>query len=179
MSCCPQGPVGDADTCPICVPVPQVVSLRGEVLSKHHELMSELRSLLKSLARQEDVAVQEYLSLYRGFSEQVSELVRTLLAAESPSEELAMALDSLAQLAPRVYSGLTALAGTQGESRDVSFLSLWTLKAPFSQYKCCAKQRAIQRKAHHSAAGVVLSTSFAVEAPLVNIQKFGETVSIA
>uniref|UniRef100_A0A6B0VG32 non-specific serine/threonine protein kinase n=1 Tax=Ixodes ricinus TaxID=34613 RepID=A0A6B0VG32_IXORI len=91
----------------------QVSTLRSEVLGKHHELMSELRSLLKSLARQEDAPVQEYLALYRRFSEQASEMVRSLLAAESPSEGAQRALADLAGMVPGVYGGLTALASAQ------------------------------------------------------------------
>lgn len=91
----------------------QVATLRSEVLGKHHELMSELRSLLKSLARQEDAPVQEYLALYRRFSEQASEMVRSLLAAESPSEGAQRALADLAGMVPGVYGGLTALASAQ------------------------------------------------------------------
>ncbi|EEC17441.1 fkbp-rapamycin associated protein, putative [Ixodes scapularis] len=91
----------------------KVATLRSEVLGKHHELMSELRSLLKSLARQEDAPVQEYLALYRRFSEQASEMVRSLLAAESPSEGAQRALADLAGMVPGVYGGLTALASAQ------------------------------------------------------------------
>lgn len=92
----------------------QVSTLRADVLGKHHELLSELRSLLKSLARQEDVAVQEYLATYRQFSERASELVRTLLAPDAtPSESAQKALSELINMVPRVYDGLTELANAQ------------------------------------------------------------------
>lgn len=92
----------------------QVSALRADVLGKHHELLSELRSLLKSLARQEDMAVQEYLATYRQFSERASELVRTLLAPDAtPSESAQKALSELIAMVPRVYNGLTELANAQ------------------------------------------------------------------
>lgn len=93
-----------------------VSSLRADVLGKHHELLSELRSLLKSLARQEDVAVQEYLATYRQFSERASELVRTLLAEDaSPDDSTQRALAELTDMVPRVYQGLTDLADAQDD----------------------------------------------------------------
>lgn len=92
----------------------QVSTLRADVLGKHHELLSELRSLLKSLARHEDVAVQEYLATYRKFSERASELVRTLLASDAtPSDIIQEALSELIAMVPRVYQGLTELASAQ------------------------------------------------------------------
>ncbi|XP_065311979.1 serine/threonine-protein kinase SMG1 isoform X2 [Dermacentor albipictus] len=92
----------------------QVSTLRADVLGKHHELLSELRSLLKSLARQEDTTVQEYLATYRQFSERASELVRTLLAPDTtPSESAQEALSELIAMVPRVYDGLTELANAQ------------------------------------------------------------------
>ncbi|XP_077491411.1 serine/threonine-protein kinase SMG1-like [Amblyomma americanum] len=92
----------------------QVSTLRADVLGKHHELLSELRSLLKSLARHEDVAVQEYLATYRKFSERASELVRTLLAPDAtPSDSVQEALSELIAMVPRVYQGLTELASAQ------------------------------------------------------------------
>lgn len=93
-----------------------VSSLRADVLGKHHELLSELRSLLKSLARQEDTAVQEYLATYRQFSERASELVRTLLAEDAlPDDSTQRALAELTDMVPRVYQGLTDLADAQDD----------------------------------------------------------------
>ncbi|XP_064478014.1 serine/threonine-protein kinase SMG1-like isoform X2 [Ornithodoros turicata] len=90
----------------------KVMWLRAEVLGQHHKLMSEVRSLLKALARQEGNGrglIQEYLSFYRGFSEQASQLVRDLLTAAEVSEPLHKRLDDLRSLAPKVYAGLTGL----------------------------------------------------------------------
>lgn len=92
----------------------KVLWLRGEVLSQHHKLMSEVRSILKALARQEGDTggpVQEYLSLYRGFSDRASQLVRDLLANPVAEmwEPLGKRLIALRSLVPKVYQGLTAL----------------------------------------------------------------------
>ncbi|XP_076328732.1 serine/threonine-protein kinase SMG1-like [Tachypleus tridentatus] len=105
------------------------VILIRSLLTTHYNLMTDVRSILKSLAKHEEVAlkeedqqivpVQQYLLKYRSFSEQISAMVREVLSdvcEHDPHKvnKIREKLAPLPSLTVDVYDGLIELAGPVG-----------------------------------------------------------------
>ncbi|GLH00101.1 Serine/threonine-protein kinase ATR [Gryllus bimaculatus] len=74
-----------------------VMTIRG-FLSVHHRLVSDVRNLLKSMAKSESgicSGLNDYLSSYKKFSECFSTLIRDLMIEDIDTESIQQALDQL------------------------------------------------------------------------------------
>lgn len=87
------------------------------VLTEHHRLMSDVRVLLRTMAKQENiVGLQDFLSAYRSFTENVSAVVKEL---ESENFDIARSmaikeeLQSMAIKSPGLYNELLEFASEQ------------------------------------------------------------------
>uniref|UniRef100_A0A0P4WEM1 non-specific serine/threonine protein kinase n=1 Tax=Scylla olivacea TaxID=85551 RepID=A0A0P4WEM1_SCYOL len=78
-----------------------VVGLRIH-LTTHHKFMSDIRALLKSMAKFEVegglVGIEDYLSLYRTYSETISGLIRQMLHDPLTAEKVAAYLEKLREV---------------------------------------------------------------------------------
>lgn len=94
----------------------QVANLQT-VLAEHHRLMSDVRVLLRTMAKQENiVGLQEFLTTYRSFTESISSVVKEL-ESENLDSLRAVAvkqdLDNLALKMPALYEELLEFANEQ------------------------------------------------------------------
>lgn len=109
-----------------------VVNIRT-LLSTHHRHMSEIRNILRTLAKYEeqDLHIEDkqkgrlhhYISTYRTFSEQISGIVRELLSEgqdleSSNVQKIISKLESLTSMTQEVYDELLNLAGPMGISKS-------------------------------------------------------------
>ncbi|XP_067130817.1 serine/threonine-protein kinase SMG1 [Centruroides vittatus] len=109
-----------------------VVSIRT-LLSTHHRYMSEIRNILRTLAKYEeqDIHIEDkqkgrlhhYITTYRTFSEQISGIVRELLSEgqdleSSNVQKIISKLESLTSMTQEVYDELLNLAGPMGISKS-------------------------------------------------------------
>lgn len=87
------------------------------VLTEHHRLMSDVRVLLRTMAKQENiVGLQEFLSTYRSFTESISAMVKEL-ESENFDSARGMAikgeLEDMAIKVPGLYNELLEFASEQ------------------------------------------------------------------
>ncbi|XP_052759875.1 serine/threonine-protein kinase SMG1-like [Mya arenaria] len=92
------------------------------LLASHHKLMSDIRAILKSLAKQEETeqgdhvsegSVRQYLNTYKKFSENLTMALKMIVSEEFTAETMAETkalLESLATQIPQIYDELVALA---------------------------------------------------------------------
>lgn len=117
------------------------LSIRG-ILSTHHKLMSEIRTILKSMAKQEEQdmgdlsvagSVREYLSVYKNFSENFSTALKIVITEDVLKEGMAEAdsiIDSLISQVSQIYDDLVNLAPPllsledNQESAEYNFVSV-------------------------------------------------------
>ncbi|OWF37806.1 serine/threonine-protein kinase SMG1-like [Mizuhopecten yessoensis] len=117
------------------------LSIRG-ILSTHHKLMSEIRTILKSMAKQEEQdmgdlsvagSVREYLSVYKNFSENFTTALKIVITEDVLKEGMAEAdsiIDSLITQVSQIYDDLVNLAPPllsledNQESADYNFMSV-------------------------------------------------------
>ncbi|XP_014477330.1 PREDICTED: serine/threonine-protein kinase SMG1 isoform X2 [Dinoponera quadriceps] len=87
------------------------------VLTEHHRLMSDVRVLLRTMAKQENiVGLQDFLSAYRAFTENVSTVVKELESEKfdtARSVTIKEELQGLAIKAPGLYNELLEFASEQ------------------------------------------------------------------
>lgn len=87
------------------------------VLAEHHRLMSDVRVLLRTLAKQENiVGLQEFLTTYRSFTESISSVVKELESENlDPLRAVAVKgeLENLASKMPALYEELLEFANEQ------------------------------------------------------------------
>lgn len=95
------------------------------LLAEHHKLMSDVRTLLKSMAKQENIAgLQEFLAVYRSFTETIAAIVKNLEAENIDImhvSKIKEELDSMAITVPPLYDQLLEFANeckTKDESRE-------------------------------------------------------------
>lgn len=84
------------------------------VLAEHHRLMSDVRVLLKTMVKQENiVGLQDFLSAYRSFTESVSTIVKELESNNFDSARgivIKSDLEAMAIKAPGLYNQLLEFA---------------------------------------------------------------------
>ncbi|XP_011150895.1 serine/threonine-protein kinase SMG1 [Harpegnathos saltator] len=94
----------------------RVASLQS-VLTEHHRLMSDVRVLLRTMAKQENiVGLQDFLSAYRSFTESVSAVVKELESEKfdtARSVAIKEELQTMAIKAPGLYNELLEFASEQ------------------------------------------------------------------
>jgi len=94
----------------------QVANLQN-VLAEHHRLMSDVRILLKTMAKQENIAgLQDFLSAYRSFTESVSAVIKELETENFDSARgIAMKdeLEAMTIKVPNLYNQLLEFANEQ------------------------------------------------------------------
>ena len=94
----------------------QVINLQN-VIAEHHRLMSEVRVLLRTMAKQENiVGLQEFLTTYRSFTESMSSVVKELESENlDPVRVVAVKgeLETLAAKMPPLYEELLEFANEQ------------------------------------------------------------------
>jgi len=93
------------------------VSNLQSVLTEHHRLMSDVRILLKTMAKQENIAgLQDFLSVYRSFTESLSAAVKELEAENFDSTRgiaLKDELEAMTIKVPSIYNQLLEFASEQ------------------------------------------------------------------
>lgn len=91
----------------------RVMNLQN-VLAEHHRLMSDVRALLKTMAKQENIdGLQDFLLAYRSFTENVSAVVKELEAENFDSARGTMMkkeLEAMAIKVPSLYNRLLEFA---------------------------------------------------------------------
>ncbi|KYM96819.1 Serine/threonine-protein kinase SMG1 [Cyphomyrmex costatus] len=91
----------------------RVMNLQN-VLAEHHRLMSDVRALLKTMAKQENIdGLQDFLFVYRSFTENISAVVKELEAENFDSPRgMAMKeeLEAMAIKVPSLYNRLLEFA---------------------------------------------------------------------
>lgn len=85
------------------------------VLAEHHRLMSDVRTLLKTMAKYENMAVglQDFLSTYRSFTENISAVVKELESENFDSARgvaIKNELETMAITVPGLYDQLLEFA---------------------------------------------------------------------
>ncbi|XP_020295832.1 serine/threonine-protein kinase SMG1 isoform X3 [Pseudomyrmex gracilis] len=84
------------------------------VLAEHHRLMSDVRTLLKTMAKHENiVGLQDFLSTYRSFTENISTIVKELESENfDPNRGMAIKneLETMAITVPSLYNQLLEFA---------------------------------------------------------------------
>lgn len=94
----------------------RVASLQN-VLTEHHRLMSDVRVLLKTMAKQENIiGLQDFLSVYRSFTESISAVVKELEFESFDSTRGVAIKDELEGMAikvPGLYNELLEFASEQ------------------------------------------------------------------
>uniref|UniRef100_A0A2C9LZC5 non-specific serine/threonine protein kinase n=1 Tax=Biomphalaria glabrata TaxID=6526 RepID=A0A2C9LZC5_BIOGL len=114
-----------------------VVTIKGH-LTTHHKLMSDIRSILKTLAKLEEQdygaeihveSIRAYMAHYKNFSEKITALLKTVVSEMTTREEMAQSVqdmelvkdqldiiyDSLSKFAPSI---LTKSMTTSGDPND-------------------------------------------------------------
>ncbi|XP_048245963.1 serine/threonine-protein kinase SMG1-like isoform X1 [Haliotis rufescens] len=98
------------------------VSTIKTVLASHHKLMSDLRSILKSMAKQEEQdygdyviegGIREYLATYKNFSENMAAALKTAVSDDMTKEgmqEARVMLADLLEQIPQIYDTLLQFA---------------------------------------------------------------------
>lgn len=101
----------------------QVSNLQS-VLTEHHRLMSDVRILLRTMVKQENIdGLQEFLSSYRSFTESISAIVKEL---ESDSldanrgRSIKEELENMATVAPNLYNELLEFANEKKTNPKIS-----------------------------------------------------------
>lgn len=101
----------------------QVSNLQS-VLTEHHRLMSDVRILLRTMVKQENIdGLQEFLSSYRSFTESISAIVKEL---ESDSldanrgRSIKEELENMATVAPTLYNELLEFANEKKTNLKIS-----------------------------------------------------------
>ncbi|XP_031845911.1 serine/threonine-protein kinase Smg1 isoform X3 [Nomia melanderi] len=91
----------------------QVLNLQT-VLTEHHRLMSDVRILLRTMAKQENITgLQEFLASYRSFTENISAIVKELESDcldANRSRTIKQQLESMAIVVPNLYIELLEFA---------------------------------------------------------------------
>lgn len=91
----------------------RVMNLQN-VLAEHHRLMSDVRALLKTMVKQENIdGLQDFLFAYRSFTENVSAVVKELEAENFDSARgmvMKEELEVMAIKVPSLYNRLLAFA---------------------------------------------------------------------
>ncbi|XP_076649018.1 serine/threonine-protein kinase Smg1 isoform X2 [Halictus rubicundus] len=91
----------------------QISNLQN-VLTEHHRLMSDVRILLRTMAKQENIAgLQEFLCSYRSFTESVSAIVKELESDcldANRGRTIKQQLESMATVVPSLYNELLEFA---------------------------------------------------------------------
>ncbi|KZC05708.1 Serine/threonine-protein kinase SMG1 [Dufourea novaeangliae] len=91
----------------------QVSNLQN-VLTLHHCLMSDVRILLRTMAKQENIdGLQEFLSSYRSFTESISAIVKELESDcldVNRGRTIKQELETLATIVPNLYTELLEFA---------------------------------------------------------------------
>lgn len=84
------------------------------VLAEHHRLMSDIRALLKTMAKQENIdGLQDFLFAYRSFTENISAIVKELEAENFDSARgmvMKKELEAMATKVPSLYNRLLEFA---------------------------------------------------------------------
>lgn len=90
------------------------VSNLQNILTEHHRLMSDVRILLRTMAKQENIkGLQEFLSSYRSFTETVSMIVKELESDSldtSRSRAIKEQVENMAATVPHLYNELLEFA---------------------------------------------------------------------
>ncbi|XP_041362847.1 serine/threonine-protein kinase SMG1-like [Gigantopelta aegis] len=115
--------------------IQEKVSNIKTILTAHHKLMSDIRTILKSMAKQEEQdfgdeivpdGIRDYLALYKSFSENVTTALKSVLTEEVVKETMLEALDMLRDIMkqiPQIYNNLIEFAPpllTTSEEPDVN-----------------------------------------------------------
>ena len=91
----------------------QVSNLQN-VLTEHHRLMSDVRILLRTMVKQENIdGLQEFLSSYRSFTESISAIVKELESDNLDANRgrtIKEELENMATVAPNLYNELLGFA---------------------------------------------------------------------
>ncbi|XP_026671607.1 serine/threonine-protein kinase SMG1 [Ceratina calcarata] len=91
----------------------QVSNLQS-VLTEHHRLMSDVRILLRSMVKQENIdGLQEFLASYRAFTERISTIVKELESDGldvSRGRAIKEELENISSTAPTLYNELLEFA---------------------------------------------------------------------
>lgn len=91
----------------------QVSSLQS-VLTEHHRLMSDVRILLRTMVKQENIdGLQEFLSSYRSFTESISAIVKELESDNLDANRgrtIKDELENMVTVAPNLYNELLGFA---------------------------------------------------------------------
>lgn len=91
----------------------RVMNLQN-VLAEHHRLMSDIRALLKTMAKQENIdGLQDFLFAYRSFTENISTVVKELEAENFDSARgmvMKKELEAMAIKVPSLYNRLLEFA---------------------------------------------------------------------
>lgn len=91
----------------------QVSNLQS-VLTEHHVLMSDVRILLRTMVKQENIhGLQEFLSSYRSFTESISTIVKELecdTLDANRGRTIKEDLENISTMVPNIYSELLGFA---------------------------------------------------------------------
>ncbi|XP_012271718.1 serine/threonine-protein kinase SMG1 isoform X2 [Orussus abietinus] len=93
------------------------VSNLQTIIAEHHRLMTDVRGLLRTMAKQENlIGLQEFLAAYRAFTESISSAVKELESENlNPARASAAKaeLEGIAAKAPGIYGELLEFANEQ------------------------------------------------------------------
>ncbi|KAL4241086.1 Serine/threonine-protein kinase smg1 [Mactra antiquata] len=137
------------------------------LLTTHHKLMSDIRAVLKSLAKQEEQdhgdnvcksGVRDYLNLYKKFSENLTMALKMIVDDDFSDESLTETkslIDALQVQIPLIYEDLISLAppliSNKEESRNTSPLSFATaVKKPMSAEDVLERRPSVLHKEYVS-----------------------------
>lgn len=91
----------------------QVSNLQS-VLTEHHRLMSDVRILLRTMVKQENIdGLQEFLSSYRSFTESISAIVKELESENldvNRGKTIKEELENMTTIVPNLYNELLEFA---------------------------------------------------------------------
>ncbi|XP_066595255.1 serine/threonine-protein kinase SMG1 isoform X2 [Prorops nasuta] len=100
----------------------QRVTELQNILTDHHRLMSDVRDLLKSMAKQDNnVELQKFLTAYRELTENISTIVKELESENldpTKGASIKCSLESMAVKIPSLYSELLEFASDENLARS-------------------------------------------------------------
>lgn len=108
------------------------VGLLQEHVAEHHKLMNEVRSLLRSMAKHENISgLQDYLLNYRSWTEKLSATVKELESEDldcARAAPLKAELEDLTEKTPEIYSKLLSFAQQNSGGNDQKSLESFSKK---------------------------------------------------